>query len=91
MEQGSYMLIEPGMAVHGVDGHLGTVSEVVADAGVDVFRGLVVAHGLILTRKALVPGDAVLTVANDVVTVTLTKAQFDALPPLNASSTISVV
>jgi len=91
MEQGSYMLIEPGMAVHGVDGHVGTVSEVVADTGVDVFRGLVVAHGMILTHKALVPAEAVVSVANDIVTISMTKAHFEALPRLNTSSTVSVV
>jgi len=79
------------MAVHGTDGHLGTVSEVVAEPSVDVFRGLVVAHGLILTHKAMVPADAVVSVANDIVTISLSRAEFEALPPLHPSATVSVV
>jgi len=80
MQQGSYMLITPGMAVYGTDGHLGTVTEVVADAGVDVFRGIVVSHG-ILAHKAFVHGDAVISVIGERVELSLSKAEFDQLPP----------
>lgn len=50
METGSYMMIVPGMTVRGTDGDLGTVAEVVADAGVDVFRGIVLVHGFLSTN-----------------------------------------
>ena len=46
------MLIERGMTVRGSDTDLGTVEQVVADTGADVFRGLVLAQGVLLTRKS---------------------------------------
>ena len=47
MEQGSYLLLQPGMTVLGRDNtQLGTVIEVVADEGADIFRGLVLSLGL---------------------------------------------
>ncbi|MES2465635.1 MAG: PRC-barrel domain-containing protein [Armatimonadota bacterium] len=42
MTRGSYLLIEPGMTVQGIDGDaIGTVTELVADEGADIFRGIV--------------------------------------------------
>ena len=80
METGSYMLIETGMTVRGTDGDLGTVSEVVADAGVDVFRGIVLAHGLFGVKHGFIPGDQVLSVEQNVVHVSLSKTEAEHLP-----------
>ena len=89
MEQGSYMLINPGMAVYGTDGHLGSVSEVVADAGVDVFRGIVVSHGLLAAHRAFVPAEYVVSVVDDKVNVSLSRQEFDRLPPPQAPTPIA--
>lgn len=75
------MLIEPGMTVQGTDGTIGTVAEVVADENVDVFRGLVVTHGLLLHKKLFVPAEQVVGVANRVVSLALSKDEAEALPP----------
>lgn len=75
------MLIEPGMMVQGTDGTIGTVAEVVADENVDVFRGLVVTHGLLLHKKLFVPAEQVVGVANRVVSLALSKDEAEALPP----------
>lgn len=80
METGSYLLIEPGMTVRGTDGDLGKVAEVVADAGVDVFRGIVLAHGFLAGKHGFIPGDLVLSVEQSIVHVRLTKTEADALP-----------
>lgn len=81
MEQGSYMLIESGMTVQGTDGTLGTVAEVVADDNIDVFRGLVITHGLLLHKKVFVPAEQVIAVTGTVVSIGLSKDEADALPP----------
>jgi len=81
METGSYMLIRRGMTVRGTDGDLGTVAEVVADAGVDVFRGIVLAHGFLSTKHAFVPAQNVVRVEQNVVHVGLTKSEAEQLPP----------
>lgn len=75
------MLIEPGMTVQGTDGTIGTVAEVVADENVDVFRGLVVTHGLLLHKKLFVPAEQVVGVANRVVSLALSKDKAEVLPP----------
>lgn len=75
------MLIEPGMTVQGTDGTIGTVAEVVADENVDVFRGLVVTHGLLLHKKLFVSAEQVIGVANRVVSLALSKDEAEALPP----------
>lgn len=75
------MLIEPGMMVQGTDGTIGTVAEVVADENVDVFRGLVVTHGLLLHKKLFVPAEQVVGVANRVVSLALSKDEAEVLPP----------
>jgi uncharacterized protein YrrD len=80
MEKGSYLLIEPGMTVHGTDGNLGTVAQVLADVASDVFRGIVVQHGLILTKQFYLPGDQIVSVDGGVVTASVTKAEADQLP-----------
>ena len=81
METGSYLLITLGMAVEGTDGPLGTVSEVVADPGVDVFRGIVLAHGFLSTKHAFVPAGNVVGVEQNMVRVSLSKSEAEQLPP----------
>lgn len=80
METGSYLLIERGMTVRGSDGDLGTVSEVVADASVDVFRGIVLAHGLFSGKHGFVSAEQVLRVEQNIVVVGLTKTEAEHLP-----------
>ncbi len=73
------MLIEPGMTVQGTDGTIGTVSEVVADENVDIFRGIVVTHGLIQHKELFVPAAYVLGVADALVSLSLSKNEADTL------------
>lgn len=80
METGSYLLIEPGMTVRGTDGDLGKVAEVVADAGIDVFRGIVLAHGFLAGKQGFIDGELVQSVEQNVVYVSLTKTDADNLP-----------
>ena len=81
METGSYMLIERGMTVRGTDGDLGTVAEVVADTGVDVFRGIILAHGLFSAKHHFLAADRIVSVEQNVVHARLSKAEADQLPP----------
>ena len=74
------MLITRGMTVRGTDGDLGTVAEVVADEGVDVFRGIVLAHGLFSTKHSFVPADQIVRVEQNNVQVSLSKAETEQLP-----------
>ena len=72
MEQGSYMLLEPGMAVRGLDGDdLGSVVEVVADEATDIFRGVVVSPPGLLSGGIFVPGEHVTSVIGDIATMDL--------------------
>jgi uncharacterized protein YrrD len=80
MERGSYMLITLGMPVVGTDGTLGTVAEVAADTGLDVFHGIVVSHGLLSLRHTFVAPGGITSVTDDGVVVRLTRSEFDALP-----------
>jgi len=77
MEQGSYLLIKPGMAVLGSDGHLGTVKDVVADIGADVFRGITVSHGLLNMKHDFVAADDVVSVDQDNVRIGLSKSDLE--------------
>lgn len=88
MEQGSYLLIEPGMTVQGTDGAIGTVAEVVADKNVDVFRGLIVTHGFILHKRLFVPAAQVTSVVGTVVSLSLSKNEADLLPPSAATDNV---
>ncbi len=81
METGSYLLITRGMTVQGTDGDLGTVAEVVADSGVDVFRGIVLAHGFLSAKHAFIPAENILRVEHNQVWVRLTKSEAEQLPP----------
>ncbi len=82
------MLIERGMTVQGTDGDLGTVMEVVADAGVDVFRGIVLAHGLFGLKQVFVPGEQVIRVEHNTVHVSLSKAEAEQLSAPRAGGQI---
>ena len=84
MEQGSYLLIESGMVVRGTDADLGTVAQVVADAGLDVFRGLVLTHGLLLPKQGFLSADHVVSVTGNVVQVNISKSDAEQLPPPTA-------
>ena len=68
------------MTVRGTDGDLGKVAEVVADSGIDVFRGLVLAHGFLAGKHGFIPADLVLSVEQSIVNVRLTKTEADDLP-----------
>ena len=80
MRKGSYLLIQPGMLVRGTDADLGTVAEVVADANIDIFRGLVLSHGL-FSANVFVPGDRVTSVEDDVVVTDLPREEAMNLTP----------
>ena len=75
------MMITRGMTVRGTDGDLGTVAEVVADEGVDVFRGIVLAHGFLSTKHGFVPAAKVTSVEQNTVHLSLTKSEAEQLPP----------
>ena len=81
MEQGSYMLIEHGMTVRGTDADLGTVDQVVADTGADVFRGLILSHGLLFAKRSLISAEHVIAVTGNVVQVNISKSAAENLPP----------
>lgn len=80
MEQGSYMQIAKGMTAHGLDGDVGTVHEVVADPKADIFRGVVVSHGLFNQKRVLIPAEQIVGVREQTIEVNLTKQQVEALP-----------
>ena len=79
------MLIERGMTVRGTDADLGTVAQVVADASLDVFRGIVISHGLLLPKQGFVSADHVVAVSGNVVQLNLSKADAENLPPPSAA------
>lgn len=68
------------MIVRGTDGDLGKVAEVVADEGVDVFRGIVLAHGLFSAKHGFIPAESIVSVEQNVVHVSLNKTEADDLP-----------
>ena len=74
------MLIERGMTVHGADGDLGTVAEVVSDESADIFRGIVLAHGLFGVKHGFISADRVVSVEQNTVLVSLSKTEADELP-----------
>jgi uncharacterized protein YrrD len=85
MQEGSYLLIERGMPVRGTDADLGTVAQVVADAGVDVFRGLVLTHGFLPPRQSFIGADDIISVTGGTVYVRLSRADAEHLPPPSAN------
>ena len=74
------MLIARGMTVRGTDGDLGTVAEVVADEGADIFRGIVLAHGLFGVKHGFITADRVVSVEQNAVRVSLSATEADELP-----------
>ena len=74
------MLIERGMTVRGTDGDLGTVAELVADVDADVFRGIVLAHGLFSGKHGFLAGDRIVSVEQNIVHASLSQAEADQLP-----------
>ena len=89
MQEGSYMLIERGMTVRGRDADLGTVEQVIVDTDADVFRGLVLVQGLLLTRRSFLSAEHVVAVSGNVVQVDISKADAENLPPPSAVSPAS--
>ncbi len=85
MEQGSYLLIERGMPVRGTDADIGSVAQVIADAGADVFRGLIITHGFLPPRQGFLAADRIVSVVGGVVHVGLTKMEAENLPPPSAA------
>jgi uncharacterized protein YrrD len=81
------MVISPGMAVNATDGHAGSVVEVVADTDLDVFRGIVVSHGLLSTQRAFVPAEAVAAVTDNAVELTWSKDQISHAPDPRTTTT----
>jgi hypothetical protein len=76
----SWFVIEPGWDVVTSDGkEVGETREVVGDTGADIFDGLVVVKGL-LRRPKYVPSEAVGTIYEGRVELTLSEDQFDELP-----------
>ncbi len=80
MDKGSYMLIEPGMPVRGTDADLGTVAELVADVDADIFRGVMLSHGL-FSANVFVPGERITSVAEGIVYTDLTRDEAARLTP----------
>jgi len=81
-ERGSYLLLEPDMRVHGVDGQdLGMIAEVVADESLDIFRGIVLRrHGF--ADAVFVPGDRLVAVDGNIATFSLTKTEANEMQPV---------
>jgi uncharacterized protein YrrD len=86
MEQGSYLLIENGMAVRGTDAEIGSVAQVIADPGMDVFRGLIITHGHLLPRQGFLSAEQIISVIDGVVHVSLTRTEAENLPPPAAAN-----
>lgn len=84
MDKGSYLLIEPGMPVRGTNADLGTVAEVVADVNVDIFRGVMLSHGL-FSANVFVPGERITSVTDGVVHTDLTREEALHLAPPESS------
>lgn len=82
MTQGSYLLLEPGMKVRGADGaDLGHIVDVASDESADIFRGIVVATGLFDRHSVFVPGEHVISVIADIVSLDLNRDDLAALEP----------
>jgi uncharacterized protein YrrD len=75
----SWFVIEPGWKVVTSDGkEVGEVREVVGDTGADIFDGLVVVKGL-LRRAKYVPAEAVTTIYEGRIELSLSAGEFDKL------------
>jgi hypothetical protein len=70
MTHGSYLLIEPGLTIRGVDGDIiGVVTELIADENADIFRGIVASLATPLSNNGLVfvPGEHITAVESQTV------------------------
>ena len=75
----AWIVVDQGWEVVSSDGQkVGTVDEVLADQNADIFDGLAVAPGL-LKKPKYVPAERVGEIIEGRVTLSLTKAEFDAL------------
>jgi hypothetical protein len=75
----SWTLIEPGWRVVGADGkEVGSVHEVLGDAGIDIFNGLSVSPGW-LKGSRYVPSERVTEIVEGSVRIDLTRRQFKQL------------
>ena len=75
----SWTLIEAGWQVVGADGkELGSVHEVLGDAGIDIFNGLSVSPGW-LKGSRYVPSERVMEIVEGAVRIDLTQREFDHL------------
>lgn len=79
MQQGSYLLLEEGMAVQGRDGYLGAITEVIADEMADIFRGFMMSAEARPGDDVFVPADLVLSVFGHTVDVDLVRADMQRL------------
>lgn len=82
MTEGSYLLLEPGMAVLGRDGYLGVINEVVADEMLDIFRGFVLSADGGHRDEMFVPAQYLAAVSGHTATVDLSKAEVMRLEPM---------
>ncbi|MBC8103852.1 MAG: PRC-barrel domain-containing protein [Cytophagales bacterium] len=88
MERGSYLLIETGMTVRGMDGSpLGTVVELVADENADIFRGIVLGRGGLRSGGGLfVPGEHITAVEAETVFTNLDDAAVNRLEAVRSGA-----
>jgi hypothetical protein len=76
----SWLMIEPGWTVEASDGkEVGTVREVLGDAGADIFDGLAVSYGF-LKRARYVPAENVGEITEGRVAMTVSSREFKRLP-----------
>jgi uncharacterized protein YrrD len=76
----SWLMIEAGWTVETTDGKdVGTVREVLGDAGADIFDGLAVTHGF-LKRARYVPAESVGEITEGRVALTTSSREFKRLP-----------
>ncbi|HSC91775.1 MAG TPA: hypothetical protein VLB86_09005 [Gaiellaceae bacterium] len=81
----SWKVIEAGWRVVSAAGDgVGTVREVVGEATIDIFNGLVVSPGYLHTSR-YVPSEQVGEIVDGEVRLTLAKAEFDALDEWHGS------
>ncbi len=83
MKEGSYLQIEPGMAVVDAQGKpIGRVREVLADEGSGIFHGLTVSEGTVLGGRTLeVRGELVERLHDGVVTLSAVEGELKEYTP----------
>lgn len=90
MTRGSYLLIEPGMTVQGIDGSsIGTVNELIADENADIFRGIVATLSGTSSRDqaVFVPGEHITAVEGQVVFTDLNPDSASQLEAIDSTTT----